>query len=151
MRRAALGRVVDLRLESPACSFAGRGGQLLAQLCFHGLSSAAAGSGCTATAVSPSIVSGRVVAIVTCVGSPGLRVDHRIAEVPEVALRSVSLNDFVVADGRLQERVPIHQPLAAIDQAVLEQAEERLPHGARTDVVEREPRALPIAAAAHAA
>ena len=33
--------------------------------------SAAAGSGWTATAVSPSIVSGRVVAIVTCVGSPG--------------------------------------------------------------------------------
>ncbi len=30
-----------------------------------------AGSGWTATAVSPSMVSGRVVAMVTCVGSPG--------------------------------------------------------------------------------
>ena len=48
--------------------------------------SAAAGSGCTATAVSPSMVSGRVVAMVTCVGSPGPRIDHRIAEVPEMAL-----------------------------------------------------------------
>jgi hypothetical protein len=34
-------------------------------------SSAPAGSGWTATAVSPSIVSGRVVAMVTWVGSPG--------------------------------------------------------------------------------
>ena len=98
--------------------------------------------------MSPSIVSGRVVAIVTCVGSPGFGLDHRILEVPEVALRRF-VEHFVVADGRLQERVPIHEPLAAIDFAVLEQLEERLADGPGTLVVEREPRPLPIAAAAH--
>ena len=46
-----------------------------------------------------------------------LRIDHRIAKMPEVAVHGF-VKHFVVADGRLQERVPIHQPLAAIDQAV---------------------------------
>ena len=65
----------------------GRGvGQPLAKLVLPPASSAAAGSGCTATAVSPSMVSGRVVAMVTCVGSPGFGIDHRIVEVPEMAL-----------------------------------------------------------------
>ena len=52
---------------------------------------------------------------------------HRIAEVPKMALYRL-VEDFVVADGRLQERVPIDQPLAAIDFAFLEQGEERLAH-----------------------
>ena len=65
------------------------------------LSSAAAGSGCTATAVSPSIVSGRVVAIVTCSRLARLGVDHRVAEVPEMAGHGL-VEDLVVADRRLQ-------------------------------------------------
>ena len=81
------------------------------------------GSGCTATAVSPSIVSGRVVAIVTCVGSPGfgsITGYLKCQKWPFVGF----VEDFVVADGRLQERVPVHEPLAAVDFAVLEQLEE---------------------------
>ena len=54
-----------------------------------------------------------------------LRVDHRVAEVPEVALDRL-VEHLVVAHGRLQERVPVHQPLAAVDLAVLEQVEERV-------------------------
>ena len=56
---------------------------------------------------------------------------------------------LVVADGRLQEGVPIHQPLAAIDFALLEQREEGLAHGPGTDLVEREAGPLPVAATAH--
>ena len=48
-----------------------------------------------------------------------LGIDDRIAEMPEVA-RHGFVKHFVVADGRLQKRVPIHQPLAAIDQPVAE-------------------------------
>ena len=113
------------------------------------LSNAAAGSGCTATAVSPSIVSGRVVATITWSGSPGLAIfTHRVLDVPEVALHGF-VEHFVIAHGRLQERVPIHEPLAAIDFAVLEQVEEPLAHGTRIVLVERELRAVPIATAAH--
>ena len=50
-----------------------------------------------------------------------LRIDHRILEVPEVPLRRFVKN-LIIAHGRLQKRVPIHQPLAAIDFAVLETA-----------------------------
>ena len=59
------------------------------------------------------------------------------------------MKDLVVADGRLQERVPVDQPLAAVDQPLVEQAEERVPHGPGADRVEREPGPLPVAAAAH--
>ena len=67
---------------------------------------------------------------------------------PEVALHGF-VKHLVIADGRLQERVPIHQPFAAIDFAVLEQAEEPLADGPGTLVVEREAGSLPIAATAH--
>ena len=56
-----------------------------------------------------------------------LWIDHRIAEVPEVALHDF-VKHLVIADRRLQERIPIHQPLAAIDQSFAEQIEERLSH-----------------------
>ena len=71
------------------------------------------------------------------VGSPGSRIDHRILEVPEMALHRL-VENLVVADGRLQERVPVDQPFAAIDLAFLEQAEERLAHRPGADLVERE-------------
>ena len=56
---------------------------------------------------------------------------------------------FVVADGRLQERVPIDQPLAAIDFAFLEEVEKRFAHRPRADLVERESGPLPVATTAH--
>src|SRR5689334_12320988 len=59
------------------------------------------------------------------------------------------VENLVIADGGLQEGVPIHQPLAAVDEAFAEQVEERLPHGAGTLLVERETRPLPVAGAAH--
>ena len=77
------------------------------------------------------------------------RVDHRILEVPEVSLDRF-VKHLVVAHGRLQERVPVHQPLAAVDQPLLEQVEERAAHGPRRTMsssVNRVP--LPVAAAAH--
>ena len=94
------------------------------------------------------MVSGRVVAITTCVGSPGLRIDDRILEVPEMALHRL-VKHLVVADGRLQEGVPVHQPLAAIDFALLEEREERLADRPGADLVEREAGPLPVAATAH--
>ena len=42
------------------------------------------------------------------------RVDHRILDVPEVFLDRF-VKHFVVAHGRLQERVPVHESLAAVD------------------------------------
>ena len=60
-----------------------------------------------------------------------LGIDHRIFEVPEVALRRF-VEHLIVAHGRLQKRVPIHQPFAAVDFAVFEQAEEPLAHGPGT-------------------
>ncbi len=56
------------------------------------------------------------------------------------------VEDFIVGDGGLQERVPVDEPLAAIDQAVLEHLEERMPDGLRADVIEREANASPVAA-----
>ncbi len=78
----------------------------------------------------------------------GLWIDHRILEVPEMALHRF-VKHFVVADGRLQERVPVDQPLAAINFAVLEQLEKGLAHGPGADRIQRESRPLPVAATAH--
>ena len=77
-----------------------------------------------------------------------LGVDDRIVEVPEVALHGL-VKDFVVADGRLQHRVPVHQPLAAINEPVAEHLEERMPHRPGALRIEREAGPLPIAGAAH--
>ena len=56
---------------------------------------------------------------------------------------------FIVRERGLRRRVPVHQPLAAVDQAVLEELEERLAHGARARLVHRERLAVPVARAAH--
>src|SRR5207249_9051538 len=52
-------------------------------------------------------------------------------------------------DGRLQVRVPVDQALAADDQPVFEQIEERVADRSRADFIQREPRTLPVARAAH--
>src|SRR6476620_8167204 len=67
---------------------------------------------------------------------------------PEVAFDRL-VKDLVVADGCLQERVPIHQPFAAINQALAEEAEEGLADGAGAAFVERETSTGPVARAAH--
>jgi len=77
-----------------------------------------------------------------------LRVDDRIVEVPEVPGHRL-MKDLVVADGRLKRRVPVDQPLTAVDQAFLEETEERVAHGPRADRIEREAGPLPVAATAH--
>ena len=83
-------------------------------------------SGWTATAVSPSIVSGRVVA--TCRTSPW-RAGDRVLDRPELAL-DVFVVDLVVGDRGAEVGVPVDQPLAAEDLAGLEEAEEGAPDGA---------------------
>ena len=72
---------------------------------------------------------------------------HRIAEGPEAALDGLG-EGLVVGHRRLQLRVPVHQAFAAEDEAVAEHVEERLPHGPAHARIEREARALPVAAAA---
>ncbi len=77
-----------------------------------------------------------------------LGIDHRILEMPEMALDRLVKN-LVVADGRLQKRVPVHEPFAAIDFALLEEVEERLADRPGADLIEREPGPLPVATTAH--
>ena len=79
-----------------------------------------------------------------------LRVDDVVADVPEVALHLL-VKHLVVAHGGLQERVPVDQPLAATDEALLEEPEERLADGPGALVVEREPHPIPVATGPHVA
>ena len=59
--------------------------------------------------------------------------------------------DFQVGHGGLQLRVPVHQALAAVDQALLVQAHEGLSDDAAQLVVHGEVFAAPVHAVAHAA
>ncbi len=59
------------------------------------------------------------------------RVNHRILNVPEVSFDRF-VKHFVVAHGRLQERVPVHEPFAAVDPLFLEQVEKRPPDRGHT-------------------
>ena len=72
-----------------------------------------------------------------------------ILERPEVALH-VFVVDFVVGNGGLELGIPVHQALAAVDEALFEQVEESVTHGLRADRVEREALAAPVAADAEA-
>ncbi len=77
----------------------------------------------------------------------GTRIDHRVAKVPEVAGHRF-VEHFVVADGRLQEGVPVDEAFAPVDAAGAKQVEEGLSHGPCAHVVQRKTRALPVATAA---
>ena len=72
-----------------------------------------------------------------------------VATTSPLATNNHRLENLVVADGRLQHGVPVHQSLAAIDKPILKHAEESVPDRAGADRVEREARALPIAARSH--
>ena len=104
-------------------------------------------SGCTATAVSPSMVSGRVVATTMKVaGSSGLKVlpSQRIAQIPQAAL-DLDLLHLEVGNRGQQLRIPVHQPLVLVDQALAVQFDEHLDDRARQALVHREALARPVA------
>jgi hypothetical protein len=63
----------------------------------------------------------------------------------------VLLVDLVVGKRRPIHGAPVDDALAAVDQPVFVQPDERGPHGSRETLVHREARALPVAAAADAA
>ena len=90
-------------------------------------------SGCTAIPVSPSIVSTRVVA--QAIEPAAVR--QRVAERDELAL-DVLVLDLGVREPGLVRRAPVDQSLAAVDQAVVVPADERLAHRAREPLVHRE-------------
>jgi hypothetical protein len=75
----------------------------------------------------------------------GLRVHHVVADVPEVPLHLL-VKDLVVTHGRLQEGVPVDEPLAPPHEALLKETQEGRTDGPRALLVERETRAVPIAA-----
>ena len=56
---------------------------------------------------------------------------------------------FIVGERRLRRRVPVHQAFAAIEQTVLEEAEEGFPHRAGARFIHGERLAVEIAGAAH--
>ena len=58
---------------------------------------------------------------------------------------------LVVADGGLQEGVPVDEPLAAADEPLFEEPEERLADSPGALVVEREPHPVPVATGPHVA
>ena len=73
-----------------------------------------------------------------------------IAEAPEAALDLVGL-DLKVRDRGLQLRVPVDQPLVAVDQPAVVEIDENLHHGAGEVRVHRELLAAPVHRAAQAA
>ena len=58
--------------------------------------------------------------------------------------------DFVVGNGGLELGIPVHQALAAVDEALLEKVEEGVAHGLGADRVQREALTAPVAADAQA-
>ena len=57
--------------------------------------------------------------------------------------------NFVIRQGGERDGIPVHQPFAAVDQSILEEAEERLADGGGAHFIHREAGAVPIAGAAH--
>ncbi|MNE21521.1 hypothetical protein D3C80_1146880 [compost metagenome] len=80
----------------------------------------------------------------------GHPVGQRIGEVPIGAV-DLLLLDLQVRDGGLEMRVPVHQPLVAIDQPVLVQLDENLADGAVKPLVQSKALARPVAGRAQAA
>ena len=70
-------------------------------------------------------------------------VRQRIADVPHEAVFFFRYH-LQIRHRSTQHRVPVHQPLAAINQALLEQAHEDIGHHFRTRLVHREVFALPV-------
>lgn len=77
-------------------------------------------------------------------------VGKRILEVPEAARDGLRL-DFEIGNRGLQLGVPVHQPLVAVDEAVVVEVDEGLDHRAGEVRVHRELLAAPVHRAAEAA
>src|SRR5690606_35986575 len=73
-----------------------------------------------------------------------------IGEVPISAV-DLFLLDLKVRDGGLEVRIPVHQSLVAIDQAVLVQLDENLADGGVQSLVQGEAFARPVAGRAETA
>ena len=73
---------------------------------------------------------------------------QRVADVPHEAVFFVA-DHLQVRHGGVQHRVPVDQPLAAINQAFLVQADEHFPHRRRQSVVHGEAFARPVHRRAH--
>ena len=76
-------------------------------------------------------------------------VGQRIAEVPQVSGLLVVVH-LEVGDRRLQDRVPVHQPLAPVDQALVVEAHEDLDHCPGEALVHGEAFTAPVHRRAHA-
>ena len=72
-----------------------------------------------------------------------LWIDYVITDVPEEALDRLVKN-LVVADGCLQEGIPIHKSLTAANEPLLKKSQKCHPDGTGTLCVERKPHAFPI-------
>ena len=81
------------------------------------------------------------------IGDP---VGQRIGEMP-VGPVHLALFDLEVRDRRLEMRIPVDQPLVAIDQPVPVQLDKHLAHSGVQPLVEREPLAAPVAGRAQTA
>ena len=80
----------------------------------------------------------------------GGRAGHRVLDRPEMSLGLLVVN-LVVGHRCSKLSVPVHQALAPEYLAGLEQIEERTANGARTNLIEREAGALPVAGASQQA
>ncbi len=78
-----------------------------------------------------------------------IRAEHRIANLPEVALLLL-VDDFEVADGGLAAGAPVDDVGAAVDESLLVEADEGFAHGDGQVVVHGEVFALPIDGCAEA-
>ena len=74
----------------------------------------------------------------------GHAVRQRITQVPVMPRHFAGL-DFEVRNRRLEMRVPVHQPLVAVDQALLVQVDEHFRDRLRQALVHREPLDRPVA------
>ncbi len=75
---------------------------------------------------------------------------QRVGDVPEPAVLFLAL-DLEVAHGGLERRVPVHQALAAVDQALFIELDEGVHHHGRELLVHGEVFAAPVDGVAHAA
>ncbi len=75
---------------------------------------------------------------------------ERIADVPELAVLLLGF-DFEIGDSGLQHGIPVDQPLAAVDEALIKEPHEHLGHHLREPLVHGEALALPVAGGAEPA